>query len=103
MDASTLRHSADAAEAQAKRLREQVNAMERDCQHQWTEVQKDYKTVSVPSVDFANPIIQGVHIDYRTRYHDERRPYWFRTCTRCLKREETTETKDQVTKVPAFR
>lgn len=100
---ANLRRRAAESEQEAKRLREQLTHVEAVCKHAWTPVERKVRKRTEWEQDLLHPRYQGIHIEYPLRAVEKSEFYWTRTCAHCGKVEETTQTEDQVTKVPRFR
>lgn len=105
-DAREIRREIARLERDLQTTRGQLQAAEAHCAsqggHSWTEPKQDFRDTRVERVGGISAV-HGVHVEYERLYDTVRKPYWFRVCARCDKREETTETTDRVTKVPTFR
>ena len=95
-----LRTAIARLEPELRGLKERLARGENTCQHKWSEPQRGYKSVT----EFVNgaPVHRGSDMWYESVAVQREIPKWARTCSVCGKVEETTHTRDQVTKVPNF-
>lgn len=107
-DANLLREQLASAENTARSAKERLQQIEATCVHNrdasaWGPVKQGSETYKKEVVDFHAPMLgSGVDRWHASRYVDDSRFIWTRTCKHCGKVEKTTQTKDQVTKVPSF-
>ena len=84
-------------------IKSALDYKQRSCQHDWTEpkytpiVREAYEHPGDPpgtmGVDWRGPV-------WVPRQED---PRWTRECKKCRKRDDTTQTRDDIRKVPVFR
>lgn len=97
-----LRKEIPQLEAQLKLAKESLQRNESQCRHVWSEPARTSVSQVEERIDWNRPIHQGSDFWYGSTYAQVSVPAWTRTCSVCGKVEQTTNTKDQVTKVPSF-
>ncbi|RYD48916.1 MAG: hypothetical protein EOP83_25840 [Verrucomicrobiaceae bacterium] len=106
--AAKLRAEISTAEATLKHAQSSLQQIEASCSHNrdasaWSATQGGMETYRREVVDYTAPMLGGgVDRWHQTRWVDDQRTVFTRTCLRCGKVEKTTKTKDQVTQVAAF-
>jgi hypothetical protein len=107
-NADALRREIAASQNSLRTAQERLQQIEANCSHKhdasaWGPVQREMRPFKREVVDVYAPMQgSGVDVYHPTRFVDETRPVWTRTCKHCGKVEETTETKARVTQEPAF-
>lgn len=95
MDAKDIREKLASATYEAERLRKQLDAAERACQHSWNKTQYtpiEHKAYTIPA---DPPGTMGV--DWRPECHvpSSTEKMWSRVCSKCGKTETTKATKKE--------
>lgn len=100
--AEDLRKRVASLEEELKSAKRSLDSMEAGCAHVWSEPVGAVRVVKESVPDLTRYSTQGVHINYEMTTREIQKRYWYRTCHLCAKRQETTQTRDIVTKSPQF-
>lgn len=100
--AEDLRSRVDKLEAELKSAKSALHQMEASCAHVWSDPVGAVRVTQESVPDLTRYTTQGVHLNYATTTREVQQRYWYRSCVKCAKRQETTRTADVVTKAPQF-
>lgn len=100
--AEDLRKRVDSLEAELNSAKRGLHQMESTCRHVWSDPVGSVRVEKESVPDLTRYTTQGVHLNYEMTTREVQKRYWYRTCHLCAKRQETTQTKDVVTKSPQF-
>ena len=96
----TLRSRIRTLEHDLQHARNELDALERNCDHAWGDTKPDHvehKGYTVPADGVGTSDYRpSCYVEPTTDYR------WKRTCTECDKVEHTTKTKQHITQTPEF-